>query len=106
MKEQYIENFGQVVKGHSTGTVYVLVPHKHRTTSCRHNVVIKSKRKTVKIYAVVDGEMREFNRLDGQAHEFRNYRQARKMVDMIENDRSTWSPDRKVKHYFKEREVA
>tara|TARA_R100001510_G_C7481650_1_gene93392 strand:+ start:159 stop:509 length:351 start_codon:yes stop_codon:yes gene_type:complete len=110
MKEQYIENFGQVVKGHSTGTVYVLMPHKHRNlsmtpTSCggfkpNPDMVIESKRKTVKIFAIVNDEMREYKRDDGCSHDFLTYRLARKIVDGIESDRGAWTPEYKVNHHF------
>ena len=110
MKEQYIENFGQVIKGNSTGTVYVLMPHKHRNLSMmptndggfepNPDMVVESKRKTVKIFAIVNDEMREYKREDGNAHEFYTYRLARDIVDGIESDRGAWSPDRKVKHHF------
>ena len=115
MKEQYIENFGQVVKGKTTGTVYVLVPHKHRnlnmlptingnSSTPNDDMPIYSKAKTVKIFAIVDGEMREYRRDDKKSyeHEFDTYTIARKIINGIEYDRSAWSAKKKVDHHFVE----
>ena len=114
MENENYETFGEVIKGKTTGTIYVLIEGDYRVlneSTVRSTGAIPkySKKRTIKLYALIDENLVEYvhpsmtNKNNSALCKvaFNTYKIARKTIEGIENDLGDWSPQKKVDESFR-----
>ena len=114
MENENYETFGEVIKGKTTGTIYVLIEGDYRVlneSTVRSTGAIPkySKKRTIKLYALRDENLVEYihpsmttkNNSGLCKVAFNTYKIARKTIEGIENDLGDWSPQKKVDESFR-----
>ena len=113
MENENYETFGEVIKGKTTGTIYVLIEGDYRVlneSSIRSTGAVTkwSKKRTIKLYALIDENLVEYTHPSmttknnsGCKVAFNTYKIASETIEGIESDFGTWSPQKKVDESFK-----
>ena len=100
------EKFGEVIKGKTTGTIYVLIEGGYRvinTASVKSCGAIPeySKKRTIKIYALIDGRLVKYRPDGKRRYALKNYKNARTTINSLEGNFDGWSPQKKIDNCFK-----
>jgi len=103
---QFNKKFGEVIKGKTTGTIYVLIEGEYRiinvgsVKSCGA-IPEYSKKRTIKIYALIDDNLVQYTHSSGNKSALNSYKIAKQIIEGLESDCGTWLPQKKVDESFK-----